>query len=357
MPSAPPSSELVSEMPDAAPARSGGALPIARSAASVNSGARPSERTTSAGHEQRPAPLGGPDLREQRDAGERDDEPAEHQRRRAASARPAAASAASRRRTRRRRGRSTARPRAASSRARAAGTGRRRPRARRRRRTPSMFAPSARLKPGRRKSAEVDHRVGEAALAVDEGGADREPGDRRRDARPARRRRRDRLDAVDRRRAPRRARARRSTRSSRPGSGSRYSGSSRGPTTSSSTITGTASRNTEPHQKLSSSTPPTSGPIAAPTEKLVIQIADRDRALPVVVEHVADQRQRRGRERRAGDAEQRARRRSASPGSTQNAASTEAAPNAAAPISSSRRRPIRSPSVPIVIRKPATRKP
>ncbi len=40
-----------------------------------------------------------------------------------------------------------------------------------------------------------------------------------------------------------------------------------------------------------------------------------------------------------------------------NAASTEAAPNAAAPIRSSRRRPIRSPSVPIVIRKPATRKP
>ena len=33
----------------------------------------------------------------------------------------------------------------------------------------------------------------------------------------------------------------------------------------------------------------------------------------------------------------------------ENAASTEATPNAAAPISSSRRRPMRSPSVPIVI--------
>ena len=39
------------------------------------------------------------------------------------------------------------------------------------------------------------------------------------------------------------------------------------------------------------------------------------------------------------------------------AASTEAAPNAAAPASSTLRRPIRSPSVPIVIRAPAMRKP
>ena len=41
----------------------------------------------------------------------------------------------------------------------------------------------------------------------------------------------------------------------------------------------------------------------------------------------------------------------------ENAAITEATANAAAPISNSLRRPIRSPSVPIVIRKPATRKP
>ena len=41
----------------------------------------------------------------------------------------------------------------------------------------------------------------------------------------------------------------------------------------------------------------------------------------------------------------------------ENAASTEATPNAAAPISSSRRRPMRSPSVPMVISEPATRKP
>jgi hypothetical protein len=41
----------------------------------------------------------------------------------------------------------------------------------------------------------------------------------------------------------------------------------------------------------------------------------------------------------------------------EKAASTEATPNAAAPISRRRRRPIRSPSVPIVIRKPARKKP
>ena len=41
----------------------------------------------------------------------------------------------------------------------------------------------------------------------------------------------------------------------------------------------------------------------------------------------------------------------------ENAATTEAAPNAAAPNSRSFRRPIRSPSVPIVISDPATRNP
>jgi hypothetical protein len=39
------------------------------------------------------------------------------------------------------------------------------------------------------------------------------------------------------------------------------------------------------------------------------------------------------------------------------AATTEATPNVAAPIISSRRRPIRSPSVPMVISDPATRNP
>src|SRR5262245_16036145 len=59
-------------------------------------------------------------------------------------------------------------------------------------------------------------------------------------------------------------------RSSLPASGSRYSGRSRGPTRSRIAITGSAGRNTEPHQKRSKSSPPISGPIAAPAEKLVI---------------------------------------------------------------------------------------
>ena len=41
----------------------------------------------------------------------------------------------------------------------------------------------------------------------------------------------------------------------------------------------------------------------------------------------------------------------------ENAASTETTPKAAAPISSSRRRPIRSPRVPMVTSEPATMKP
>ena len=41
----------------------------------------------------------------------------------------------------------------------------------------------------------------------------------------------------------------------------------------------------------------------------------------------------------------------------ERAARIETAPNAAAPISSSRRRPIRSPSVPIVMSDPATMNP
>ena len=44
-------------------------------------------------------------------------------------------------------------------------------------------------------------------------------------------------------------------------------------------------------------------------------------------------------------------------GLTENAASSEATPNSAPPISSSRRRPIRSPSEPMVISSPAIMKP
>ena len=46
MPSAPPSSKAVSDTPDAAPARSGGADPTTSSVVSPKTGAKPNEMTT-----------------------------------------------------------------------------------------------------------------------------------------------------------------------------------------------------------------------------------------------------------------------------------------------------------------------
>ena len=53
IPSAPPSSAPVSEIPDAAPARSGGADPTMSSVVSPKTGARPSEMTTERDHDDR----------------------------------------------------------------------------------------------------------------------------------------------------------------------------------------------------------------------------------------------------------------------------------------------------------------
>ena len=126
--------------------------------------------------------------------------------------------------------------------------------------------------------------------------------------------------------------------------------------TSSRHITGTARRNTEPHQKNSSSTPPSSGPRAAPTEKLVAHTPIANVRWPgsrnmFLIRDSVDG---------ASVA-------AATPSSARDtisistlvekAASTEATPNAAAPMRSKRRRPTRSPRVPIVIRKPARKKP
>jgi len=142
----------------------------------------------------------------------------------------------------------------------------------------------------------------------------------------------------------------------RPAWGSRYSGSSLGPSTRRTTMTGTASRNTAPHQKNSSTSPPRSGPIAPPTEKLVIQMA------MAFLRCVGSRNMLRIRDRVDGASVAPARPSNARApmsmaGVVENAASTEVAPNAAAPIISSRRRPIRSPSVPIVISEPATMNP
>ena len=104
--------------------------------------------------------------------------------------------------------------------------------------------------------------------------------------------------------APPPATAPRCSRSSRPAAGSRYSGSSVGPSTSSNTITGTASRNTDPHQKCCSITPPSSGPMAPPTEKLVAHTPMAAVRCRGIQEHVADERQRGRRQGGAGDAQQ-----------------------------------------------------
>jgi hypothetical protein len=61
---------------------------------------------------------------------------------------------------------------------------------------------------------------------------------------------------------------------------------------SSTAIKGTLTRHTEPHQDCSSRAPLTTGPIAAPAAKQLIQIRDRLPALLLVDQHVADQRQR-----------------------------------------------------------------
>ncbi|MGC0417225.1 hypothetical protein ABIA38_002739 [Embleya sp. AB8] len=140
--------------------------------------------------------------------------------------------------------------------------------------------------------------------------------------------------------------------SSFPACGSRYSGSRRGPTTSSSNIAGTPSRKTEPHQNRDNIAPPTSGPITAPAEKHSAQIPI---ACPICLGS--------GNRVRISDTVDGARIAPATPstaraaisiaGLVEYAATTEVAPNTAAPISNNFRRPIRSPSLPIVIRNPA----
>jgi hypothetical protein len=145
-------------------------------------------------------------------------------------------------------------------------------------------------------------------------------------------------------------------RSSRPASGSLNSGSSRGPIARRSAITGTARRKTEPHQKNSSNTPPSSGPTAPPSEKAVIQTPMANVRCPGSPKRL------RISERVDGAMVAPAIPRSARAaisisGLVENAVSTEAAAKPAAPMSKRRRRPIRSPSVPIVMRAPATMNP
>ncbi len=125
---------------------------------------------------------------------------------------------------------------------------------------------------------------------------------------------------------------------------------------SSTTITGTPIRKTDPHEKYSSSRPPTSGPMALPTEKPdthtpmaavrwrgsrnMLRISDMVEGIKV-----------------APAMPSKARAAISIPALVEKAASADATPNAAAPLNSSLRRPMRSPSVPIVISDPAIMNP
>ncbi len=141
-----------------------------------------------------------------------------------------------------------------------------------------------------------------------------------------------------------------------PALGSRYSGSSDGPTTSSRIMTGTLIRNTAPHQKYCRIRPPSSGPIAPPSEKAMIQ------TLIAVVRSRGSWNM-----LRINDSVDGASVAPAIPSSArdtisivavrENAASTDATAKNTAPSSSNRRRPMRSPSVPMVMSEPASRKP
>jgi hypothetical protein len=119
---------------------------------------------------------------------------------------------------------------------------------------------------------------------------------------------------------------------------------------------GTASRKTDPHQKYSSITPPINGPIAPPAEKLPTQIPMASvrclssRNMFRISDKVEGASV-------AAEIPRRPRAKINISALLEKAATTEVAPKKAAPIISNRRRPIRSPSVPIVIRNPASKNP
>ena len=126
--------------------------------------------------------------------------------------------------------------------------------------------------------------------------------------------------------------------------------------TSSSTIAGTPSRNTEPHQKCSSSTPPTIGPMIAPTVKHpahspIASARSRRSVNMVLISESVDG------ARVAPAIPSTARAAMSMTALVEKAARIEARPNATAPMSSRRRRPTRSPRVPMVTMKPDTMKP
>ena len=137
-----------------------------------------------------------------------------------------------------------------------------------------------------------------------------------------------------------------------PGAGSFDSRTSSGVSTSSGMRTGTASRNTEPHQKCSMSRPPTIGPSADPAAKPDAQIAIATRRWSRSWNTLRSSDSVEG----MSIAPKKPRTALAAISSSAvgaNAAAAETAANPVAPISSTVRRPIRSPRLPIATSRPA----
>ena len=141
--------------------------------------------------------------------------------------------------------------------------------------------------------------------------------------------------------------------SSRPAWSLRHSGSRTDPASSSTAIAGMAARNTDPHQKCCSRNPASTGPRAPPVNWQVAQLAmARPRSVSsrnmLVISARVDG------ARVAPATPSSARVTISISGLTASAATADSTANAAAPASSSRLRPIRSPRVPIVMTRPAT---
>src|SRR5215211_1640518 len=95
-------------------------------------------------------------------------------------------------------------------------------------------------------------------------------------------------------------------RSRRRPTGSRDSGTRRGPRTTASTHSGTLTMKIEPHQKWSSRTPPATGPSATPRPAVAAQMPTAVARSRSSGEHADEQRQRRGHDERGARAHQRA---------------------------------------------------
>ncbi len=137
-----------------------------------------------------------------------------------------------------------------------------------------------------------------------------------------------------------------------PGFGSRDSGSRISPPISSGSSIGTARKNTEPHQKCSSRIPPITGPSTAPPENAAAQMAI------AVRRSIGSLKMLRSRESVAGmsmapKTPSRVRAAISCPASVAKAASPETRAKPTAPVSSTLRRPMRSPSEPMGTSRPA----